>query len=269
MIFAIRDDDTAFFTKPEELDSAYDFVREGTVSLSVVPCSVFEHRDDVFPYSHDEVEIKNNKYYFLDKNKRLVKYLKDSIHEGKYEILLHGYTHEYMYVNGRWLPEMIWKDKSQLEHELKFGKDYLENLLSTSIKVFVAPNNAVDNKAISIISDLGLDYSGIIYINDRKLTYDYLVNFYKRWKVRITKGIPYPGVLNYGDHKELVAYTLDNLSRLKKEYLLCKKKEVPFVVYTHYWMLNQNPDVKKLLIDIYNFAIADGAKLVKLSECFG
>lgn len=38
MYFCIRDDDTSFFTSPEELERAYgDIVRWGPVSLAVVP----------------------------------------------------------------------------------------------------------------------------------------------------------------------------------------------------------------------------------------
>ena len=44
MIIAIRDDDTSFFTKPQELEEAYDFITEGCISLSVVPFSVPYHK---------------------------------------------------------------------------------------------------------------------------------------------------------------------------------------------------------------------------------
>lgn len=49
MKFAIRDDDTSFFTRPEELLSAYDFVAEGPISLSVVPRTVPHHEKGVPP----------------------------------------------------------------------------------------------------------------------------------------------------------------------------------------------------------------------------
>lgn len=50
MKFAIRDDDTCFFTKPSDLEKAYDFIDKGCISLSVVPYTVPIHKDDVFPY---------------------------------------------------------------------------------------------------------------------------------------------------------------------------------------------------------------------------
>lgn len=265
MKFAIRDDDTAYFTKPEELEQAYDFVESGPVSLSVVPYTVAQHRDDVFPYGKD---IQQDGYFPLGENTELVGYLASSVQAGKYDILLHGYSHEYQKVNGQWTAEMKWKSQGQLAKEIPEGKKYLEELLSTKIKVFVAPNNHIDQKAISVISNLGMDYSGIILHKDRKITLRYLANYCKRWTVRAVKKVPYPGVLDYGDHRELVAYTLDNVERLKNEYDICKKKNVPFVIYTHYWMVNFDPETKKMLMEIYKYVMSDGAELVRLTDCF-
>ena len=50
MKFAIRDDDTSYFTSPAELERAYDFVDRGAISLSVVPNTVYCHKDTVYPY---------------------------------------------------------------------------------------------------------------------------------------------------------------------------------------------------------------------------
>lgn len=136
------------------------------------------------------------------------------------------------------------------------------------ISVFVAPNNAIDRKAISVIENLGMNYSGIIQKNDRKIDVKYLINFIKRWSYRAVKKIPYPGLLNYGKHKELIAYTLDDYDRLLKEYHACKKRKQPFVVYTHYWQINQNPDIKSLLVRITDYVTNDGAELVSLSKCY-
>lgn len=265
MYFAIRDDDTSFFTKPEELEKAYDFIEKGPISLSVVPYTVLIHKDSVFPYG---MLTGNRKYNPLDENKELVDYLSKSIKAGKYDVLMHGYTHEYKYINNQWVAEMKWKGEEQLNKELFEGKNYLEKILSSTIRVFVAPNNSIDRKAVSVISKLKMDYSGIIGINDRSMSFLYIYNFFKRWRMRIINKIPYPGILDYGDHKELVAYTIDNVERLKMEYLECKKRNVPFVFYTHYWQVNSDPSVKKNLKEIYEYLIKDGAELISLSKCF-
>ena len=51
--FAIRDDDTSFFTSPEELDSVYsNYWGKVPISLAVVPFSVPEHRGRSFNSSY-------------------------------------------------------------------------------------------------------------------------------------------------------------------------------------------------------------------------
>lgn len=264
MKFAIRDDDTCFFTKPSELENAYDFIDKGCISLSVVPYTVPIHKDNVFPYGQGI----DYGFYDINSNPELLDYLRNQAANGKYDILLHGYSHEYSKVNGIWTAEMIWKSQQQLEQELTKGKRHLEELLGKKISVFVAPNNAINQKAISVIEELGMNYSGIIQKHDRKINTRYLINFVRRWGYRAVLKIPYPGVLNYGKHKELIAFTLDNYDRLVKEYQACKKRGEPFVVYSHYWQINQNPNIKELLMRITDYVIKDGAELVPLSECF-
>ncbi|MDM1009637.1 DUF2334 domain-containing protein [Clostridium perfringens] len=264
MLFAIRDDDTSYFTTPEELEKAYNFIKKGTVSLSVVPKTVSVHKDDIFPYGKGI----NKGFYSISDNSVLVDYLRQGCKLGNYEILLHGYTHEYKKINNKWIAEMKWKSEEIIQKELKTAKEELEKLFCIKIKVFVAPNNSIDKKAIAVIENLKMDYSGIILHSDRKKNFRYFMNYIRRWGIRIIKNIPYPGILDYGKHKELVAYTLDSFERLKYEYKCCKRKNVPFVIYTHYWQINNDPEKKKLLKDIYNYVIEDGAKLVPLSECF-
>ena len=264
MKFAIRDDDTCFFTKPEDLDFAYDFVDGGPVSLSIVPFAVPIHKDCVFPYGK---EIPFG-YYPLADNGELVTHLKNGISSNKWSALLHGYSHEYQKVDGIWKAEMLWKEKDRLLSEITEGKKYLEDLLETKISVFVAPNNSIDAKAIAALEANGLDYSGILLYGDRALDLYYLKNFCKRWFVRATKKIQYPGVLQFRKHKELTAYTLGNFDRLKLAYQECKRKGEPFCVYTHYWDLLANPSRKEQLKRIYQYAMDDGAQLVPLSDCF-
>ena len=265
MKVAIRDDDTSYFTKPADLQKAYDFLSdEDCVSLSVVPYTVPVHRGDVYPYGK---KIAMD-YYDIAKNMELLEYLKENYKQGKIDILLHGYSHEYKLLKKKWIAEMKWKSGNQLKKEIAKGKKHLEKLLNISISVFVAPNNSIDRKAMSVLEELQMDYSGIIGVGDRKLNLRYIYNFIVRWGFRIIKKIQYPCIMNYGKHKELNAYTLDDYERLIYEYHICKKKKSPFVIYTHYWQLNTNDKSKKLIEQIYNYVIKDVAKIVPLSECF-
>ena len=162
---------------------------------------------------------------------------------------------------------MKWKSSKQMKNEIPKGKKHLESLLDMNITVFVAPNNSIDKRAISVIEDLQMDYSGIIGVMDRKINLKYIHNFIRRWGFRAIKKAQYPGVMNYGKHKELNAYTVDNYERLIYEYHICKEKNVPFVIYTHYWQLNTDERAKILIEQIYNYVIKDGAEIVPLSEC--
>ena len=265
MKVAIRDDDTAFFTRPEELKKAYDFLRPGDcISLSIVPFTVPVHKDCVFPYGKD-LECG---YYDIANNKELLAYLRKEKARGTYDFLLHGYSHEYRCIDGKWITEMIWKSKAQLQEELQKGKDHLEQLLDCEMSVLVAPNNGIDRKAISVAEKLDMHYSGIIGVNDRSVNVRYIINFIKRWHFRFIKKLQYPGVLDYGKHKELAAYTLDNYERLIRTYEICKQRNAPFVIYTHYWQLNENPQKKQLLTRVYDYVVRDGAQIVPLSQCF-
>ena len=265
MKFAIRDDDVSFFSKSEDLEIAYSFMtRGGCVSLSVVPYTYPMHKSDVFPYG-EGIECG---YYDVAHNKELVHYLNKNIINRRYDILLHGYSHEYRQVSGKWEAEMIWKDEDLLFSEIQKGKAHLEELFNRKISVFVAPNNSIDSKAIRVIEKLGMNYSGIIMHMDRDIDVKYCLNYIRRWSYRALYKIPFPGVLDYGKHKELVAYTLDDFDRLVFEYEQCKKNKQPFVVYTHYWWLLKHEDGRKTLEKIYNYVLDDGAEMVPLSECF-
>lgn len=264
MKFAIRDDDTSYFTTPEELEKAYDFIKEGCISLSVVPNTVYAHKNTVFPYGKDNLCGE----FDISENKELVGYLKQNKKENRYDILLHGYNHEYKLVNDSWKAELLWKDHDRIYQELKLGKEKLENLFDCEISVLVAPNNCINKKGIDAVEKLGMNYSGIIQFFDRKISFKYIINFVKRWSFRFFKKMQYPKLLDYGKHKELTAYALDNFERLKKEYMECKKKNTPFVIYSHYWYVNQNEKTKEILKQIYDYVIADGAKLVALSDLF-
>ena len=261
MKVAIRDDDTSFFTRPEELRSAYDFVKEGQISLSVVPKTVPHHEKGVRPYG-DGIPFG---YYPVGDNPELVAYLK---HNPAYDLMLHGYTHEYQQISGQWYPEMMWKGGERIREEMRQGKEYLEKLFDRKITVFVAPNNQVDARTIRSVEALRMNYSGIIYRRDRDFSLRYAANYLVRWGYRVRTGLRIPDVLDYGKHKEMVSYPLDDYDKLIREYRESRKRKTPFSVYTHYWHLNRDPQTKGMLKRLYDEMMDDGAELVPLSSCF-
>ena len=262
MKFVIRDDDTSYFTSKEDLEKAYGFIENGQVSLSVVPYAVPHHEKGVRPYG----EGIPYGYYPVGDNAELVAYLNNN--KDKYDLMLHGYSHEYQMVDGEWQPEMIWKDEERIAKEMKEGKEYLEKVFQREFTVFIAPNNAVNAKTLRSVEALGMDYGGIIKHRDRDWSPRYAMNYVHRYWIRLRTGMLMPGVLNYGRHKEMVSYGLDDFETLMKEYELCKKMKAPFAIYTHYWVLNKDPMLKQRLRDLYHFMMCEGAELVSMSSCF-
>lgn len=265
MKIAIRDDDTSFFTNPNELKKAHEFLGDFPISLSVVPFSVKDHTENK-PYGNICEDYP--RYNALDRNKELVEFLKLEMENKRYEILLHGINHEYKYNGDEWIPEMLFKDENQLYDEIEQSKSYLNSTLGTDISIFVAPSNMINRKGIRAIERQNLNFSGIIRHRDRDFSIQYLKNYIKRWSYRAFTGLQYGGVLKYPKHKELIAYPVSSIENMMKEYEYCKKYNNPFVLYTHYWELINNDETKDKIKYIVDMAIKDGAEPVFLSECF-
>ena len=90
MQFCIRDDDTSFFTSPEQLEQAYGELSQwGPISLAVVPF----HRAGT---SKGVPEKYRGRWsvHPLHENRSLVEYLRGGIAAGRYEVMLHGYYHD-------------------------------------------------------------------------------------------------------------------------------------------------------------------------------
>jgi len=152
------------------------------------------------------------------------------------------------------------------------GKEYLEKLLKTKIKVFVPPSNQIGTRGIRAIEAAGLNLSGILGPwGDRPVSKDYLKAWILRWSYWLFHRCPYPYVLDLGRHKELVAYSLTpsaNWQKLLQRLDLCARIGAPFVVATHYWELKRYPQLHKRLSQLLDLALAKGARPVKVSECY-
>lgn len=265
MKIAIRDDDISFFTNPEDLKKAHEFLGDFPISLSVVPFTVKDHTGNK-PYG--DVSDEYPKYNEVGKNKELVEFLKDKIKEEKYEILLHGINHEYKYNGEEWIPEMLFKDEMELTNKIRESKEYLNSIFDTDIKVFVAPSNMINKEGIRAIEKSNLNFSGIIRHRDRDFSIQYLMSYIKRWSYRAFTGSQYGGVLHYPKHDELIAYYVSSFDDIMKDYENCKRHNHPFILYTHYWELLRSEDERNKIRKILDVAIKDGAEPVLLSKCF-
>src|SRR3954453_22812476 len=90
MEFCIRDDDTSFFTSPDDLEGVYgEISRVGPVSLAVVPF----HRAGTSGCVPERSRLRWT-VHPLHENRELVEYLRIGISKGRFEIMLHGSHHD-------------------------------------------------------------------------------------------------------------------------------------------------------------------------------
>lgn len=234
LYFCIRDDDTSFFTSPEDLERAYgEVTKHGPVSLAIIPfCRAGMSRG--LPSAYRE----RWSIHPLAENRALVEYLRQGIAAGRYEAMLHGYHHD-EHQNRR---EFL--EGSDLERKVRQGKKYLEETLGTVIRVFVPPHNAINKNGLKAITTAGLHLGGVAGMRHG---WPWLAPTSIRawWRLRRRRslgltGVPY--VLDLPDHRELAGSPVTPRSTLKES--LRRFDEAHgingvFCAATHYWEFDQ------------------------------
>lgn len=242
MYFCIRDDDTSFFTSPGELERAYgEVTKHGPVSLAIIPFCRAGNSKGV-PKAHRE----QWSIHALEENGALVEYLRRGIADGRYEAMLHGYHHD-EHENRR---EFL--QGSELVRKVAEGKQYLERLLETSIRVFVPPHNAIGKEGLRAITRAGLHLGGVAGMRHgwpwwSPSCLGIWWNLRRRRKHGLD-GLPY--VLDVVGHRELPGTPITPAAVLKKS--LGRFDEAAgldgvFCAATHYWELDHpvtDPDAK-------------------------
>lgn len=233
MYFCIRDDDTSFFTLPDELEKIYgQITRWGPVSLAVVPF----HRAGT---SKGVPEKFRGRWtvHPLHENQQLVQYLRSGASSGRFEIMLHGFYHDEPDKNAEFA------GGTELRKRVADGCKYLEDLLQTKIRVFVAPRNAIGRAGLRAIARAGLHLGGTAGVRAGWPPFSQAT--WKTWtKLRALRksGVPgVPWILDLGDHREIPGNPVTPSSRMDQNIATFKRAlEVDgvFCVATHYWEMN-------------------------------
>ena len=264
---AIRDDDMNFFTNVEDLEKIYDGFNNFPISYAVIPYVL-----DVSTRGACTDTKGNQIARDVAENKVLVDWVRCRIKNGTCDVLLHGIHHSYKFTRkGEKLAEMQWRDNEpNLADCLKFEKERLSKLFDYSISCFVAPSNKITKYCLAAVANAGMNFSGIIPINPNvNLTGKNILNYLRRWTVRAIYKLPYPGVLEYDNHKEVNACILQSYDYLVKMFEFCCKHNYPMVINVHYWYLRDNPsELEKLRRFVMEYAIPHGAIPSKLSDLF-
>lgn len=260
----LRDDDCNFFTRVEDIESVYRDISFFPVTFAVVPT--------VTDCYGGCPETKNNTTpRFVGDNKELTDYLKQRVGKGSCDICMHGITHGYKFTSkGMKIPEMQWRENedTQLEKEIGLHKNQLEQLFETSINWFVAPSNRLMRNGIRAVYRNAMNYSGIIPIDfQRDYTLKSLYNYNKRFIIRALYGLPYPGVLDYGTHKELNACNTINYDYLIRMFHYCEKMNSPMAINVHYWHMRDYPESYDDLFRFVRYSIDHGAIPSRMRDC--
>jgi predicted deacetylase len=257
----IRDDDLSYWTKVDEIENVYKYLfeRKIKVSFAVIPFAVKMYNAGNFEKFYQD----ENSATPIDKNKKIVEYVKEKIKEGLVEIMLHGYNHLYRFEcdgriqiaskknlynarksgkNIKFIGEYNYGNYDDLYKKTKEGKEYLEDIFKIKIYNFVPPSNQINKNGVKAIIDNNLNLSGLIgkiYNRENTLkgyfTYIDRIIFYLK-----NRNIIYPKIANYGKHSELVGYAITpstNWQKLYNQLEYCAIHNYPFQIATHYWEL--------------------------------
>jgi Uncharacterized protein conserved in bacteria (DUF2334) len=237
MHFCIRDDDTSFFTAPDQLDKAYDEIcRWGPVSLAVVPF----HRAGTSKAVPEKYRGRWS-IHPLHENHALVGYLRSRISKGHFEIMLHGYHHDEPTGRGEFL------HAKQLVKKVMDGRRYLEDLLGAPIRVFVAPKNTIGRRGLRAVAGAGLHLGGTAGVRAGWSPFSQATwrTWFKLLKWRQNGGSGVPWILNLGDHYEIPGNAItpaSSFERNKAAYDNALRVAGVFCAATHYWELT-NPSL--------------------------
>ena len=233
MYFCIRDDDTSFFTSPDDLEKAYGEVTQwGPVSLAVVPF----HRAGVSKSVPEKFRGRGS-VHALHENPPLVRYIRCAVTERRFEIMLHGYHHDEDGNVGEFL------HGSDLTLKISNGRKYLEDLFGIPIRVFVPPRNIIGKEGLRAIAYAGLHLGGVAGVRagwplKSRATWSKWLHL-RRW--RKSGGIGVPWVLDLGDHREIAGNAVTpsaSLARNQAALNCALKMNGVFCLATHYWELS-------------------------------
>lgn len=252
MKFALRDDDTSYFTMPERLEAVYrDIWDQVPVSLAVVPHAA-GFPDKAIPRQFWQA----GRAFPLEENPALVSRLKELVASRRASVMQHGLTHE-DFPDGH-----EFQAAPDLERRLADGRSYLEKLFATRVTVFVPPHNALSKRGLRAVAREGLNLLGsFLSFRPSMRPWDARTpaNWWRVRRYRAATGrrkadrLIYPHVLRYGRHAEFGCHSL--IPGTTAEGLIAAFDEARgagghFCVATHHWEVDAGlKDVLRRVLD--------------------
>ncbi len=258
MKFVIRDDDLNYFSTPGDIIRWYaDIFAQGIpVGFATIP--LVKPISDV--YTADV--LKEDREYPISTNSELVAYIKSN---PLIEIVQHGTTHE--------TKNDVFEYAGHVPlGEAGRGKNELTYAFGVPSRVFAAPHDWINSAGVLSVEGAGMDIirgrgAGLKNIIFRK---EYIATFFKmvwfKLKHLFSGNIPaYPYVLNFGHHKEVCSYRLQDID-IFDGLTYAHKKGGIFVVVTH--VHGFTPEKKEKLMKLIECAREFGAEFIYPSNLF-
>ena len=272
MKFVIRDDDLNYFSKPADITRWYDEIFALGVPVAFAAIPFVKQSSDVYPFLLPEtaptLEVKDkdvDKEFPIGDNAELVSYIKSN---AQIEVLQHGCTHAI--VNGTF--EYAQKGVN-LKKDSCRGREELERAFGESFTpLFAAPHDWINSNGVRGIEAAKLD---IIRGRGAGLRnwlwrWQYAVIFLRMLFFRYPKYIStappvYPYVLDFGKHKEVCSYRLEDPD-LFEGLKYAHDKDGVFVVVAHVHFYTD--EKKARLLKLIDEARKLGAEFVVPSSVF-
>ena len=257
MRFALRDDDTNYFTTPEALSECYDgiwnYLPPSLCIISKVKGNwpkwlghIYEHRQ----YSDWEAWEKDDKIYPIEENQSLILFLKEKLAKGEIDICFHAKHHRNedavlpQEIPGNYIQGAEYYTKRDLTSDIRNEIKHLNDLFNYRITVFTPPQNLLSHKGYKAVLKAGLNIcgGGIAFYRKQK-DFSGLMNIARQLSFKLKhREDDYPFVLNFRDHTEIpYHYSLQPntlLDELIDAFDAVKKYNGDFVLSTHYAEFN-------------------------------
>ncbi|MCB9045598.1 MAG: hypothetical protein H6550_05610 [Chitinophagales bacterium] len=274
MRFAIRDDDTNYYTQPEDLEQCYsDIWSDFPPTLSLISKvkgnwlywvhQIYKDKQNTDWAAWDKDNMPNP----IENNNSLVAFLKEKIKERKLDLSFHAKYHR----NGD--PELPENRSNNyvrgaeffttrdLTDEIKEEIAHLNKILDCDISVFTPPQNLLSEMGYKAVLNAGLNLCGggiPFYKKEKDLKGLYNIAKQLTFKV-LHRESDYPRVVRYSNHNEIAYhYPLQPTTRLDTliyDFDMVRKYNGDFVLSTHYvefdypMVYDETITMKKILLD--------------------
>lgn len=291
MRFAIRDDDTNYYTQPEDLTRCYeDIWNEFPPTLSLISKVKGNWLYWVHQIYKDKQQTdwtawtSDNTIYPIEDNQQLVSFMKEKLTQGKLDISFHAKHHRNedpqlpKGMSNNYVRGAEYFTTRDLGNEIKAEVAHLQHIFGYNISVFTPPQNLLSEKGYKAVIDAGLNICGggiPFYKKEKDLKG--ITNIARQLIFKtLHRESDYPSVLRFSRHNEVAYhYPLQPTTRLDSliyDFEMVRKYNGDFVLSTHYvefdypMVYDETITMKKILLDFLDYISKYKVEKMSLSD---